>query len=538
LKTDCERINLPARFGLLVALLFAEKVSLEALVDAQRAQNAAGLAAWVRLAQHWGFRYLATFLAAASIFAIVNHHRQATPRSMIGSRPAERMRWLLAHGLLVASLAPISYFLYRAGFTPGGFALAVGLWMLMCVGAVVAAGLGIVPRSTWRESLGGLGAGWIYAAAISLVGTSAWLESEKFWQLTTAVTFRWVTWILAPVVPLLSADPSTRIIATAHFAVEITEACSGLEGLGLMLAFSVIWLIYFRREYIFPQALLLIPLSMLAIFGLNALRIAALLLIGDAGYSDVALYGFHSQAGWLAFNAVACALVFFSRRSSWFYRTVPDAEAVALDNPAATYLLTLLAILAAGSVSHALSGRFETWYSLRAVAALAVLIALRRSLFKLTWSFSWRGPLLGVSVFVAWVGAVHWLLPPLSMPQPLIDLLPLERLLWMAGHCLSSIALVPIAEELAYRGYLMRRLMNADFESVPYRTVRWPALSVSAIAFGAAHGTLWLPGIAAGLAYGWIVVRRDSLGEAVAAHATTNALLAATVLAGDQWQFW
>jgi membrane protease YdiL (CAAX protease family) len=49
---------------------------------------------------------------------------------------------------------------------------------------------------------------------------------------------------------------------------------------------------------------------------------------------------------------------------------------------------------------------------------------------------------------------------------------------------------------------------------------------------------LWLPGIVAGLAYGLILVRRGRLGEAVAAHATTNALVAATVLAGDQWQLW
>jgi len=81
-------------------------------------------------------------------------------------------------------------------------------------------------------------------------------------------------------------------------------------------------------------------------------------------------------------------------------------------------------------------------------------------------------------------------------------------------------------------------LVNADFESVPYRSVRWLALTVTAIAFGLAHGVLWLPGIVAGLAYGLILLRRGSLGEAVAAHATTNALVAAGVLAGNQWQLW
>jgi membrane protease YdiL (CAAX protease family) len=63
-------------------------------------------------------------------------------------------------------------------------------------------------------------------------------------------------------------------------------------------------------------------------------------------------------------------------------------------------------------------------------------------------------------------------------------------------------------------------------------------LLISAIAFGVAHGTLWLPGIIAGLAYGLILMRRGRMGEAVAAHATTNALIAAGVLAGNQWQLW
>jgi len=51
---------------------------------------------------------------------------------------------------------------------------------------------------------------------------------------------------------------------------------------------------------------------------LNALRIAILMLIGNAGFPDVAAYGFHSQAGWIAFNSVACGLAFLSRRGSGF----------------------------------------------------------------------------------------------------------------------------------------------------------------------------------------------------------------------------
>ena len=98
--------------------------------------------------------------------------------------------------------------------------------------------------------------------------------------------------------------------------------------------------------------------------------------------------------------------------------------------------------------------------------------------------------------------------------------------------------MVPIAEELAYRGYLLRRLLTEDFESVPFGSVGWIPLLVTAVAFGVLHGALWLPGIAAGVGYGLVLTRTGRMGEAVAAHAASNLLLAAWVLTAGQRQLW
>ncbi len=94
---------------------------------------------------------------------------------------------------------------------------------------------------------------------------------------------------------------------------------------------------------------------------------------------------------------------------------------------------------------------------------------------------------------------------------------------------------VPLAEELAYRGFLMRRLQSREFDSLAYNRVGWIALAASSVLFGAAHGALWLPGSIAGFAYGWIVKRHGRLGEAVAAHMTTNLLVAAFALGSGDW---
>ena len=110
-------------------------------------------------------------------------------------------------------------------------------------------------------------------------------------------------------------------LGTSKFAVEIAPECSGYEGAGLILAFGVVWLWFFRDECRFPRALLLIPAGVVLMYLLNAVRITGLILIGDAGATRIALGGFHSQAGWIAFNAVALAFSLAARRLPWLTTT-------------------------------------------------------------------------------------------------------------------------------------------------------------------------------------------------------------------------
>jgi len=102
----------------------------------------------------------------------------------------------------------------------------------------------------------------------------------------------------------------------------------------------------------------------------------------------------------------------------------------------------------------------------------------------------------------------------------------------------ASVLIVPIAEELAYRGYLLRRLVSRDFTAVSFEASgAWPLLA-SAVVFGAAHGTMWPPAAIAGLAYGLLVIRTGRIGEAVCAHAATNGLIAAAAVLGNRWELW
>lgn len=533
------QIGLPIRIAILAAAFLAEKIFLNRFVDFDRAQTARGFGADLRVAQHWGLRFFVALTAAVVLFSYVSSgDRLRAPLAALRAAPI-RVGWMVAHLLLIAVLALLSFALYR--YTPNDLALTgvVALWILVGCAAVVAALWAMAPSHLWLDAARGLGRIWWYAAIAALLGTAAMQSAQSLWDPTAALTFDLVRRLLTPILPTLTADAATRVLSTGRFAVQIADVCSGLEGGGLMLAFSSAWLLYFRQEYIFPRALLLIPASIAAIFALNVLRIAALMLIGDAGFPDVAEYGFHSQAGWIAFNAVACALVLVSRRNAWLNRTVGRVDASpATHNPTAAYLMPLLAILAAGAVTHALSSDFEYLYPLRVGAGLWMLMRYRRTLAALDWGWSWRGPTFGILVFLLWIGSAHLLVHAAGLPEKLAALPPALRVLWIVSRLAGGVLIVPIAEEIAYRGYLMRRLGRADFDALPFQSVRWPALAATAILFGFAHGALWLPGIAAGLVFGLLVVRRGQIGDAVVAHATSNALIAAEVLGWDQWQLW
>ena len=284
------------RVAILGSVLCAEKIFLNVFVDFDRAQEAQGLGAFVREAQHWGFRFVVALAAAVALFTYVRGWQNM--RGVAASVRASPIRvpWLLAHLALVAVLAPLSYALYRYTATDLSFAGIAILWCTVGFAAGLAALASLATLPLWLDAARALGSIRWYAVIAALIGTSAMQMAQKLWAPTAALTFDLTRRLLEPVVPTLMADPANLVLSTGRFAVQIADVCSGLEGVGLVLAFAGAWLFYFREEYIFPRALLLIPAGVAAIFGLNVLRIAALILIGDAGFPEVAVYGFHSAS--------------------------------------------------------------------------------------------------------------------------------------------------------------------------------------------------------------------------------------------------
>ncbi len=195
--------------------------------------------------------------------------------------------------------------------------------------------------------------------------------------------------------------------------------------------------------------------------------------------------------------------------------------------------MPFVAILAAGLLAGAASAGFEWLYPVRIVAAAAALWYFRDTYRQLDWRALDGRPWLWAQRFSCFGSDPERLLGMASSGIPAASSCsstPAVRSTWIVLRIIGAVITVPIAEELAFRGFLLRRLVSPDFESVAMRGFQWLPLVISSVVFGALHGERWLAGTLAGMIYALVLVRRGRMGEAVIAHATTNALLAAWVL--------
>jgi len=191
-------------------------------------------------------------------------------------------------------------------------------------------------------------------------------------------------------------------------------------------------------------------------------------------------------------------------------------------------------------ITAAFTAGFDRFYPIRFLAAAAALWYFRRYYAAMRWTWSWTAVAIGAGTFVLWLA-----LEP-AQPDTAVETtlgMGLARLgafwgtNWLVFRVVGSVLTVPLAEELAFRGYLTRRLIAAEFQEVPLGRFTWLSFLVSSALFGALHGR-WLAGILAGMLYAIALYRRGELADAVVAHATTNALIAAYVLATGSWSLW
>jgi CAAX prenyl protease-like protein len=141
------------------------------------------------------------------------------------------------------------------------------------------------------------------------------------------------------------------------------------------------------------------------------------------------------------------------------------------------------------------------------------------------WRPGWLSLSAGVAVAAIWlVCARAAALPDMMLGPPNLFTAPFSG--WMIAGLIGGAIVGPVAEELAFRGYLARRLVDADFESVSFGNFSWIGLLGSSMVCGVAHAH-WIPAMLSAMIFAALMYRSGRLTDAIAAHLTTSGLLLA-----------
>ncbi len=99
--------------------------------------------------------------------------------------------------------------------------------------------------------------------------------------------------------------------------------------------------------------------------------------------------------------------------------------------------------------------------------------------------------------------------------------------------------IVPLVEEIFWRGFLLRSLVNEEFTKVPFGKFTWLSFGVVTLGFTFVHSQAdWPAAALEGELYNVVAYRTKSLASCVVAHAVTNFVLGLYVLRTRQWGFW
>ncbi len=529
-------VRLPRRLlgGLLLALLPLEVGLIAARFDA--APITEHFTDWWALALGSGGALAPFVLAMATSILLFGRDRDdaAGPRAELPPVP-----WLAlaVHGLVFASFYAASSRLFSESLAQSSSPAFWGaVWLALGCGVVGSWGLVVFRAGALPKAL--VLSGRVLGAVVG-VGVLAWvagLITELWWEPLRELTLWGAYGLVRLVTPTAYADPKDFLLGAQDFLVVVGKECSGTQGIGLMMVFvgSFAWM--HREDIRFGRAIATLPFLIVLSWVANVFRIGALVLIGAYGSKQVAIEGFHANSGSLLFCAVALGAAAWMTSSRHFARNVEESDAGDVrENEILPFVMPLLVVIAASMITGAFTTEQTPGiYALRVAALVPVVWWYRKAYTGLGWEGCWRGIPFGAVGFVAWIalvpengGATSDALLAATGGDPMAILGATVRLL-------GYVVVAPLAEELAFRGYLTRQLVSTDFRTVPVGTFTWVSFLGSSFLFGLMHDQL-VGATVAGAIFALALYWRKSIADAIIAHAVTNLLVVLYVVATGRW---
>lgn len=239
------------------------------------------------------------------------------------------------------------------------------------------------------------------------------------------------------------------------------------------------------------------------------------------------------------------------------------AQPTAGSAPAWMYLAPMAVFMLLSSLEGSLprgnNGPHPTWYPLfygfKMAAVVAALALGRKALRDLKpWPGSTAIALavgIGIAVAVGWIGLERFV-PYHALERALLPeswskgarqafdpfvLAPAGRYAFLAARFFGLVLLVPLMEELFWRSFLVRWLIDPEFQRVPIGKVTPMAAVLTSVLFAAAHPE-WLPALLTGFAWIGLLWKTKSISACAVSHAVANLGLGLYVLKSGDWMFW
>jgi hypothetical protein len=194
--------------------------------------------------------------------------------------------------------------------------------------------------------------------------------------------------------------------------------------------------------------------------------------------------------------------------------------------------------------------------AIRGLGGFAVFWLFRHHYPPLGKPFWGTAVVVGVLVAAGWVIGQHWanqvtfgehslggrffLFPGKpDADYPFSDLSPLSMYSQIVLRILVATTTVAIVEELFWRGFLLRALIDWDrFERIPLGTFTLFSFLGTSLLSMLEHPDNWLVSIFCWFAYNGLMYWRKSLFCLMLTHGITNLVLYTYVLIAGDWLFW
>lgn len=338
-------------------------------------------------------------------------------------------------------------------------------------------------------------------------------------------------------------EKGRAVITGGSFFGEVAPGCAGYEGVSFIVLFMIIFYPYLRKAFNRIEFFLVLSVCVAVVFLMNSIRMAILMYVGEHISPEVAIGGFHTNFGMLTLVIVSIICMV----SVWIKSNFDSSNKIQIEenhtlskkfNDETVMIMPLVMLLSTSLITGIASSKFNWLYPVPIVFAAIACFPIRSKIYSFRPHRLYIPSLVGLIVFFIWI----YLIPrDANYEVEFIENLNTYgqgvAVIWILFRILGSSLVVPVVEELAFRGALWDIIIEKLTIDISPNSKKIVSLLSTSLAFGYLHEDMVAATIA-GISYGLLRFFYNNKSYPIIAHVTTNFLIALYVVAFKAWSYW